>query len=79
VGDVLGHLTHSFSLDDDLLNEDTVDSVVLGATPSKQIELLAVSVGRKLERGGLHRTHETARVLREGLCIGLFLDFISGM
>ena len=80
MGDVFSHfISPSFSLDDDLLNEDMVDPVVPGATRTKQSELRAGSVGRKREHGGLHRTHEDARVVREGLRIGPFLDFVSGM
>ena len=52
---------------------------VLGAVRSKQFELLAGSVGRKREHGGLHRAYENARVVREGLCIGPFLDLVSGV
>ena len=55
-----------------------VDSVVLGETRSKEFELLGVSVGRKRQHG-LHRTHGDARVVREGLCIGPFLDLVSGV
>ena len=61
------------------LGIQAVDPTDLGATRPKQFDLLAVSVERIRQHGGLHRTHTDANVVREGLYIGPFPDFVSHM
>ena len=70
----------SFLSDDDLLVEDKGYRLRCPGCNTPQTVPVTCSVGRKrAEHGGFHRIHEDAGVVREGLCISPFLDFVSGM